>query len=310
MHHPVQLQARRLSLPIIAILTVLTFVMATSTATQTFAAQQPSDSLPVTVKLHSGRKFTAVVDPRSSSEKLWLRFEGVAAKVLRPIRWETIAEASVEGDPVSIDEFRSHISEFAAGEYNIWEHGPSAPEPAISYPAGVPGVAASGPGLAEIVRGPAPRVASISTDVSLGYWDADAEADGLLIGLYPLSSQGWMIPAEGTLEVTLYAPRGQRRNSAHAIREIGHWSVPVHAADFMAGAPRYKLPFQALHPEFDLNVDNLGLVHARFVCPGSGVFEASNTSVRIREYSPFRDYLQRNKQYRFLPDERVSRPSY
>lgn len=262
----------------------------------------------VYVKLSSGREFTAVADPRSSADKLWLRFETRSAKVLRPVNWDHISELHVDGVQVPIDDFRANVQDFAAGELNIWEFGPDQAQPGNRqnidpwFSSGM-----SHADAAEFVLGTVPRVAAISADVSLGNWDGDVEADGLLVTLHPTSSQGWLIPASGTLEVTLFAPQSSKVTSHQAIRKLGRWSIPVNTADFVAGSPRYKLNFQAIHPEFDLEYSHLGLANVKFVVPGSGVFEASS-NVRVRAFSPVRDWLQREGRPRFLSMERVARP--
>ncbi len=261
----------------------------------------------VFVKLASGREFTGVADPRSSSERLWLRFEARSAKVLRPVDWDRVEEIAIDGTSIPVEEFREHVEDFVAGEFNIWESGPD-------QASGDPNQVDPWFGemtdaeRARFVLGTAPRVASISSDLSLGHWDADVDPDGLLITLYPKSDQGWLVPASGTLQVTLFASRHSKVTSHSAIRELGRWTIPVRAEDFAAGAPSYKLPFGAVHPEFDLDVANFGLANVKFTCPGSGVFEDSNASVRIREYSPVRDWLQQMGGSRFLPGESVSRP--
>lgn len=247
----------------------------------------------VYVKLTSGREFTAVADPRSDANKLWLRFEARSTKILRPVNWDRIEELHVDGVQVPLADFREHVQDFVAGEFDIWELGPDDEPQGMSHAE-----------AAQFVLGTAPRVASISADISLGHWDADVEPDGLLVTLHPTSAQGWLVPAAGTLQVTLFAPRRSNVNSNHAIRQLGRWSIPVRAEDFLAGPPRYKLPFQAIHPEFDVDFSHLGLANVKFVSPGSGVFEVSS-AVRIREFNPLRDWLQRDGKPRFLPSERV-----
>ncbi|MDA7977162.1 MAG: hypothetical protein MPJ50_00155 [Pirellulales bacterium] len=300
---------RLLALPLILV-SAFVFIGQTASAQPTdeeltgFASPQgPS----VFIRLESGREFTGVADPRSDEHRLWLRFQGRSMKVLRPVDWSRVAEARVDGVSVPVEDFQANISDFAAAEYNIWELSPD------HGMAGKPQAANAGPShaeLAEHVLGTAPRVASISTDVSLGRWDADVEPDGLLVTLYPTSEQGWFMPASGTLEVTLYAAQNSKVTSNSTVRQLGRWTVPVHAEEFIGGPPRYKLPFQAIHPEFDLEIAHLGLVNVKFSSPGAGVFEDSAASVRIREHSPIRDFLQRDGRSRFLPGESVSRPGH
>jgi len=69
----------------------------------------------------------------------------------------------------------------------------------------------------------------------------------------------------------------------------------------------YRLPFQAVHPEFDTDWAAHGLVHVRLTVPGHGVFEASQEVVRIRAFSPIRDELEMSTGRRFFPIERTGR---
>ena len=81
------------------------------------------------------------------------------------------------------------------------------------------------------------------------------------------------------------------------------------AADFDPSGAVYRLAFQAVHPDFQFDLDPHGLVHARLSVPGDGAFEASQALVRIRAYSSVRDHVQQTTGSRFLPVERVeSRP--
>src|SRR5262245_48101454 len=53
----------------------------------------------LSVKLASGREFTAHVDKRTD-ELLWLRFSGGGGSILRPIAWERVVAAQLDGKTV------------------------------------------------------------------------------------------------------------------------------------------------------------------------------------------------------------------
>ncbi len=76
---------------------------------------------------------------------------------------------------------------------------------------------------------------------------------------------------------------------------------------FGADGAIFKLPFQAVHPEFDLNYGPWGVVHAKLSVPGNGAFETSASMVRIRPYSAVRDESQQITGQRFFDVERVER---
>jgi hypothetical protein len=55
----------------------------------------------LTVRLASGREFTAHVDARTD-EKLWLRFSSGRGQLFRPIAWDRVVSAQLDGKPVEI----------------------------------------------------------------------------------------------------------------------------------------------------------------------------------------------------------------
>src|SRR5436190_21669013 len=59
----------------------------------------------LTVKLVSGREFTAQVDQRTG-ELLWLRFSAGRASILRPIAWERVTSANFDGKDIALTELR------------------------------------------------------------------------------------------------------------------------------------------------------------------------------------------------------------
>ena len=69
----------------------------------------------------------------------------------------------------------------------------------------------------------------------------------------------------------------------------------------------FRLPFQANHPEFDLDLGDFGLINARLAVPGQGVLNASNAMVRVRPYSAIRSARERLDAARFFPIERTGR---
>jgi hypothetical protein len=88
---------------------------------------------------------------------------------------------------------------------------------------------------------------------------------------------------------------------------IGRWTVRLVPQQFGPAGAIVKLPFQGVHPEFDLNIGPYGLVHARLSIPGNASFEASDSMLRIRPYSAVRDESQQINGHRFFDVERVDR---
>ena len=141
----------------------------------------------------------------------------------------------------------------------------------------------------------------------LGNWDSDVEADGLVVHLRPLDASGDVVPVQGTLEVTLIGWRWGRTHSRQAPVRLARWTRSVEPADLGPFGVEHRLPFQAVHPEFDLGWAPQGTVHARLSAPGQGVFDATESTVRIRPYSAIRDHLEYVSGARFFPGERTGR---
>jgi len=159
-----------------------------------------------------------------------------------------------------------------------------------------------------------PLVRTITFDVRIVNWDADVETDGLVVDLMPIDGDGFLTPVSGSVEVEFFAP--QRRVFQHAPKSGGdtferveRWTVPIDAADFTVNGVRLRLPFGAIHPEFDSDwfASPYGLVHVRLTSAGHGTFDASRDGVRVRPWAPNRDQLELHNYPRFLPTEAVGR---
>jgi hypothetical protein len=149
------------------------------------------------------------------------------------------------------------------------------------------------------------RVRSIRIEAVAANWDADVELDGLELRVIPVTADGGVLSVEGMLSVQLIGQNYGRHGPAYP--KIGRWNRRVRIADYddFRGA-LYRLPFQTVNPEFDLNFGWSGVVHARLSVSGHGNFEASR-DVRVRTASSLRDQLQLRTQRRFFPSERTSR---
>ena len=136
-------------------------------------------------------------------------------------------------------------------------------------------------------------------------WDGDVEADGLLVHVYPLDDSGGVVPARGTLRFELIGQRDDVFGPPQPFTTLGQWSQQMRVEDFGPRGAVYRLPFQGVHPEFDLTVAPYGALHARLSVPGQGTFETTESLLRIRPYSAVRDELQLSTGRRFFPQERT-----
>jgi hypothetical protein len=145
-------------------------------------------------------------------------------------------------------------------------------------------------------------------------WDGDVEMDGLVLDVAPVDANGYLVPADATVQVELFAP--QRRNLADAPQSGGdtlelveRWTRAIAPEEYSPSGARLRLPFGAIHPEIDMDwaASWYGLVHVRLIVPGHGVFDGSRDGVRIRPWAPNRDNLEMNTGRRFVPSERLGR---
>jgi hypothetical protein len=269
-------------------------------------SQQPATVL---VELNSGRKLEGFIDARSTDVQLVMRFERGGASLSRQLSWSEVRSVELQGKEITRDELRRRYLELAtkmkASPERARQHRSEASPSDLQQPADL---------LATTPQPPLPpaRVTSLSFDALLANWDADVEADGLVIYLQPLDSWQQMSAASGTLEVELYTIQARvfhhaPYNGGRSIEPIIRWTQVVNLSDYTSRGAQLKLPFQAAHPEFDDTLGAYGLVHVKFSVPGSGVFEQTMDGVRIRPWSPLRDYLQLDTGRRFLPNETTGR---
>jgi len=273
----------------------------------------------VAVRLESGRTFSGEIGPATTAAGLALVMSAGDAHVTRGIRWDRVVAVEIDGRPTALSDFRKLAVAMA-----------TAPRETVAAPAGefrrAGGAVLPAP---QEVPGPqpdstpppcpppppaamAPVVRSVAVDATLANWDADVEYDGLLVLIRPQDDWLTAAPVSGHVELTLLgsqqAPfsavpygRGFRRGV-----RLATWTRAFTAADVGPLGVALKLPFQALHPDFDLDAEPFGMVTARLVVPGSGVFAASSDVV-IRRYSPLRTDLHRNEWRRFFPEEPTGR---
>jgi len=264
------------------------------------------------VQLASGRQFSGTIDGSSTAEQLVLQTAADGLTLRRSIKWERVTSAMLESQPVSLPELKRLIE---TREQATGDRGQGAGSRRIEYPPMQMPLIAVAEAAAQPVAIPLPPVATISFDAFIANWDGDVETDGLVVDLLPLDQFGQLIPANGVVEVELFASQRRIRlnhaplSGGDTFELLDRWSQAVIPQQIGPNGVRLRLPFGRIHPE--LNSDWLaysyGLVHVRFVVPGSGVFDDSRDGVRIRPWAPNRDYLEMNTGRRFLPTENLGR---
>lgn len=261
----------------------------------------PLDTVKVTVQ--SGRQFVAEIDARTNDDTLWLKYGTSNTTLLRPIQWNRVIQAE-RGDNIL---GKADLIELAR-ESKSSSPNEKASRPETRRPPNASQL--SDADRAHRALGSSSRIQSVEADATLGNWDSDVEADGLVIAITPLDEFGQPVNINGTLYVTLTS--SQRENSssvAHGERigPIGRWTAALKSQQWNKQAYVVRFPFQAADPGFDTSVAAHGMVHVRVVVPGHGSFDRTIDGLRIRTFSPLRDQLERDGQSRWLSQERTGR---
>jgi hypothetical protein len=272
----------------------------------------------VVLRVTSGREFQGTIDRSSTPQQLVLRTARDGVTIRRPIAWQRIERAMIDGAAIDAARLREMAVNAGRGQETRDQQGDETGNRGqgtgrISIRSlAAPSVEPVEPLAAEV---PPPQVAMIAFDAYVANWDADVETDGLVVELMPLDSERFLLPVDGTVEIEFFAP--QRRiqldlaplSGGDTVELVGRWTVTVSPADFARGAARLRLPFAAIHPELNPNWTAwwYGIVHVRLAAPGHGVFDASRDSVRVRPFAPTRDQLEMNTGQRFLPTENLGR---
>jgi len=251
------------------------------------------------VEVGSGRRFVADVDPRTDHEALWLSFGDHSAKVVRPIQWDHVVRVSDDNRSYSGAEFMPvALARGAVVAADAMDESTMASSAVVS-------AAYVSPDSVEPL--PSPRVTHIDVDAFVANWDGDVEADGVVVYVTPVDRHGNYAPINGTVVIELFGERPTSRPEGEKFPRLGRWTRTVTPDDFGPRGAVLRLKFQAVHPEFDRRVSSYGLLHARLNVPGSGTFETSVSTLRIRPYSAYRDSLETHRGHRFLPVERLGR---
>ncbi|MCG8585520.1 MAG: hypothetical protein MI757_12485 [Pirellulales bacterium] len=254
----------------------------------------------VVVSTKSGRTFRGAVDAKSNNTRLWLRSGATQIQILRPIEWTQVESVIHNGTQLSGAAFHKIAA-------SVKTSAPKMPWPRAERGAGKSDAERAQEALKELP----PRVVAIDISAFPANWDRDVEVDGLVVTVTPLDGFGEMLPTSGTLEVELVTEMSRAGETITAgesrIRNqrIGRWTRRVEPEHFGVMGASYRLPFKAIHPEFEHNLINLGLVNARLSVPGTGTFNASATDVRVRPLSTYRDRLENRHGGRFEPIERT-----
>jgi hypothetical protein len=246
----------------------------------------------VVVELISGRILTGDVDSLTNDRRLCLRFTSGSAALVRAYAWSSIARVNVAGRWMTADEFQESAPSLATR---------------LTWDSLAPDAAVREDGMDRSQREPRRRVAGFYLDAYTANWDADVESDGLVLHVHPFRDDGLPVAADATLEVELIGFHRTREGVQREFVQLGDWGHLLEAADFGDSGALVRLPYQDLHPEFDLKIGGTAVVHARLLVPGEGAFEASTGAIPLRWPDLVRDRLELRAGRRFFPTERTQR---
>ncbi|PQO26547.1 hypothetical protein [Blastopirellula marina] len=235
----------------------------------------------IAVSLESGRTLTGTVSAKTDDAQLWLASGSGGLKVLRPIDWDRIVSAEVDGEAVTIEQLRAEQFDLVEPDVRIRSEIIARPVRQASYEE----------------ETYVPRLASLDVSATLENWDYDIIADGLVLTIDARDQYGRTIDLQGQYEAELY---GLKRYDFYTVpsqrgvvsTRIGRWGGKLDPSD---GTNSVRLRFQGWNPETDDSFAPNGLVKVRIIVPGQGVYERKADWVRIRTWSPYRDYSELNQ---------------
>jgi hypothetical protein len=243
---------------------------------QSESQQEQAVERGITVRLANGQKIVGELDRATNDQDLSVGIVVGSSQAVRRIAWAKIQSVAFRGQDYPLDEFRTLARQVANQsarqkppevpllrfEARHWNHGPEANP-------------LSRPGWLSL-----PPTTHLRVSAAVDHWDADALTDGLSVVALPLSHDRFPTPVSGTLEIVL---RGQRLSTrGDALLVLGRWSTIVRPEDFSPCGACVRLPFQGVHPERDPQITWRGLLEARLIVPGQGVFSAPPIAVRLR----------------------------
>ena len=243
-----------------------------------------------------------MVDAHTDETRLWLRSTEPSILLRSSFGWADVRSAKHAGKSLTAAEFRT-LAKTLKTKLDVKRFRKPRPKAVAS-----PNEARAQEKQAPVfVRRQDFRVASVEIYARVANWDNDPEDDGLLVTVFPSTTYGQLRPINGQLNLKLFGRVNQPSLIRRQFPELTRGSFRVKAADFGPDGATYKFRFRNFHPEKNLDIDVFGLLTGRMVVAGHGTFDASDSNVRLRRLSRFRDRLQFQSGRRFLPAENPRR---
>jgi len=249
------------------------------------------------------RELSGEIDQRTDQNSLWVRHEEEKIVLATAVAWSEVASAQLDGQEVDLNALPDlAVAQKNAGPESILAKGP-VPSP-LSTPEPASAETSSEPLNPPVVK--PKQVVAVEMDAIVLNMDRDVETDGILLALSANNHQGHGVPVRGSLQVRLLGIRTDFHSGETRSEVLQRWSKRVDPRKFQEGIAEFALRYRTIHPEFDEEISNDAMVHARLSVFGQGNFEAS-VPVQLREFNPFRDNLQLLEGSRFFRSESTSK---
>ncbi len=244
------------------------------------------------------------LSPTSDGQSLRLSNSRPGMTITRAVAWNRIAQVEVAGQVLSAEEARTIILR-AVSELPPQRRRPGPAIPSDESPDNSASRRPSrvGDDSREHLRDE--PIAWIAVEAAAAQWDSDVEYDGIRLSITAYDRAGRARPVDGTLQAELWGEDVGTPRRAERIGQIGSWQQRIRANDFRPEAAVVRLPFQAVHPEFERSLRPYGTLHVRLSVPGQGTFESSVEMIRLRPFSAARDRLQMATGRRFFEGETI-----
>jgi hypothetical protein len=264
---------------------------------------------PITVELQSGRVITGETDSQTDDRLLWLRRDVQGAQLTSGFPWNQVRRVQT-GNMVFVgSDFLPVAQSTKSTGKRYAEFEPAAAVTDLREQARAETEQTNRRAGEELwQRAAQRRVNTLYIEAYLANLDADPQADGLRVFVYPLAADGELVPVNGQIDLYLLGEveRGTGIIAPPQMPQFGELerrSHLVRPTDFARGAGIYELPFRQFHPDFYFDVARQAVVNARLGVPGQGVFIASDANLQLRGFSRIRDELQMQTKQRFFERE-------
>ncbi|MEQ8837128.1 MAG: hypothetical protein RID07_10035, partial [Lacipirellulaceae bacterium] len=220
------------------------------------------------------------------------RVESDGISLTTAVPWDSILEATVDGEAREVDTLRENFAELVTGQDTLGEFEIGGDLRFVE------------PRLVQVNQSRA--VALEIVDVRLANLDRDAAADGFLVSFVLFDEQGQPVEARGNLSAQLWTERrpwrAARQSERERFRREESWTQRIQPSDFVDGVFTARLRFRHLEPQEEFDLLPEAELTLRYSAYGHGNFAAS-VPVCLRPYDRYRDRRQHAVGDRYVPRE-------